>query len=100
MVDPPGRAQGITRSAWSILALTVAVTTWATVSTQPVSDPDVWWHVRTGHRILSDGIPRTEEWAFTALGNRWIPTAWLSDCLFAVLHEWGGWGGILAIRWF
>ena len=32
---------------------------------RPTLDPDMWWHLRTGEAILSDGIPRTDLFSFT-----------------------------------
>jgi hypothetical protein len=65
---------------------------------QPLDDPDVWWHVRTGRLILASGIPRREPWAYTALGRRWVPTAWLSDVLFSLVRSAGGWRGVVVLR--
>ena len=65
---------------------------------RPLSDPDIWWHVRTGQLILDDGVPHSEPWAFTALGRPWVPTAWLSDALLAGLHDAFGWRAIVLYK--
>jgi hypothetical protein len=83
--------------AWVWFAFVVGGIFWAS-TTRPLSDPDVWWHVRTGRLILDSGVPHTEPWAFTALGRPWVPTAWLSDVLLAEIHTLGGWHGIVAFK--
>jgi hypothetical protein len=43
---------------------------------RPLSDPDVWWHLRTGELIVHDGFTNTDPWS-PASTQPWI------------LHEWG-----------
>lgn len=83
--------------AWTWFALVVGGVFWAGVA-RSLGDPDVWWHVRTGQLILNQGIPHTEPWAFTALGRTWVPTAWLSDVLFAATHDLLGWRGLIVLK--
>jgi hypothetical protein len=42
-------------------------------------DPDMWWHLRTGQVILSDGIPNQDIFSFTVPENEWITHEWLSE---------------------
>lgn len=64
-----------------------------------LADPDVWWHVATGRLVLdSHAIPHTDPWSFTAPGHRWVPTAWLSDVLFAGVWRLGGYDAIRLLR--
>lgn len=44
-------------------------------------DPDLWWHLRTGQAILSDGIPRQDIFSFTASTNPWTTHEWLSEVI-------------------
>jgi hypothetical protein len=65
----------------------------------PLSDPDVWWHVRTGRWILDHhAIPHTDPWSFTAPHGSWVPTAWLSDVLFGLASRVGGDEGLRVLR--
>jgi len=74
----------------------VGVLVWAGGS---MADPDVWWHVATGRLILDElSVPHTDPWSFTAESGRWIPTAWLSDTLFAVVWHLGGYDGVRVLR--
>ena len=43
---------------------------------QPLGDPDVWWHLRTGQLVLHSGFTTTDPWSFAST-NPWL------------LHEWG-----------
>jgi hypothetical protein len=33
------------------------------------TDPDYWWHLRTGHLIVDTGVPHTDPFSFTAAEN-------------------------------
>jgi hypothetical protein len=44
----------------------------------PLSDPDYFWHLKTGELIFSSGaLPTADPFSFTMHGERWV------------LHEWG-----------
>lgn len=60
----------------------------------PISDSDVWWHVRLGQWILQHGVPHHETWAFTALGRTWVPTSWAADVVLGLVHSAGGYRAI------
>ena len=76
-----------------VVALTLA---WAG---GPLSDPDVWWHVKTGHYVLDHhAIPHTDPWSFTAPHGSWVPTSWLSDVLFGLVDSAAGYAGLRALR--
>ena len=94
-VRPPARSTG--SDIWSGLAIAVAATL-LVGATRAIGDPDIWWHVRTGRLILRHGVPSSEPWAFTAIGNRWTPTSWLSDVTLAVIQEGFGWRGIILFK--
>ncbi len=55
------------------------------------TDPDYWWHARTGQLILATGqLPRTDPFSFTSLGKPWVTHEWLTEVLFAALADrWG-----------
>ena len=82
---------------WTVLAVGVGSLFWASAA-RPVSDPDIWWHVRTGQLILDSGVPHVEPWAYTALGRPWVPTSWATDVVLALLRDGFGWSGIVAFK--
>lgn len=83
--------------AWTWFAVVVG-SIFLTGVARSLGDPDVWWHVRTGQLILDEGVPRTEPWSYTALGRPWVPTAWLSDVLFALVQDLTGWRGLIFLK--
>ncbi len=49
------------------------------------TDPDYWWHVRTGRLILETGaIPQTDPYSYTAFGHPWVAHEWLTEVLLYV----------------
>src|ERR1700675_2051227 len=54
-------------------------------------DPDLWWHLRTGHLIVETGkVPHFDPFSFTRGGRAWVSHEWLSDVLFYELWKHGG----------
>ncbi len=46
------------------------------------TDPDYWWHLRTGRLIVETGsVPHYDPFSFTAAGSRWITHEWLSEVI-------------------
>ena len=69
------------------------------LSSGPLDDPDVWWHVRLGRQILdTHRLPRHETWSYAALGHVWTPTAWLSDIVYGGLVDIAGWRSLIVIK--
>lgn len=62
---------------------------------QMFNDPGTFWHLLTGERILTRGLPRQDWLTFTFEGQPWIAHQWLSDCAMALLHRLGGFYGVL-----
>jgi hypothetical protein len=54
------------------------------------TDPDMWWHLRTGQLIWEEGIPRHDPFSFTVAGGDWITHEWLSEVLMWMLYAAGG----------
>lgn len=58
------------------------------VLTTPLSDPDVWWHLRLGNDMLvSHTVPRTEVYTFTMHGTPFVDFYWLSEIILASLFQ-------------
>jgi hypothetical protein len=57
-------------------------------------DPDLLWHVRTGQDILATGhFPMADAYSWTMTGRLWIAKEWLSQVLYALAVQLGGWTG-------
>jgi hypothetical protein len=54
-------------------------------------DPDLWWHLRTGQRIVETGhVPHSDPFSFTRAGHAWVSQEWLSEIAFYELWKHGG----------
>jgi hypothetical protein len=63
-----------------------------------VTDPDVWWHLRTGQLITQTrAFVHTDPFSFTRHGEPWVNHEWLSDVLLYGLYRAVGWGGLIVV---
>jgi hypothetical protein len=63
-----------------------------------VTDPDVWWHLRTGQlMLLQHGVFHTDPYSFTRSGQPWISHEWLSEILMFGLYRLAGFGGLIVL---
>ena len=63
-------------------------------ATRTASDPDLWWHLRTGQLIVETGaVPKADPFSYSQLGQTWISHEWLADLaifgIYRVLHTTG-----------
>ena len=74
---------------WAFVAI-VAIGLFVMAS-RNVTDPDVWWHLRTGQLIVQNhAVFHTDPFSFTKFGQPWVNHEWLSDMLiFAVYRAMG-----------
>ncbi|MBI4491276.1 MAG: hypothetical protein HY690_00580 [Chloroflexi bacterium] len=62
------------------------------------TDPDYWWHVRTGQYIYETGtLPRQDLYSYTAVGHPWVTHEWLTELLFYVVQQQMGYVGNVAL---
>jgi hypothetical protein len=68
-----------------------------TMAARSVTDPDVWWHLRTGQLIVqTHAVFHTDPYSFTRFGQPWVDHEWLSQVLIFGLYRLAGWGGLMA----
>ena len=61
-----------------------------------LSDPDIWWHLRTGEWILQHhALPHADTFSGTNTGKPWVAYSWLYELLVVKLFQWFGLTGIL-----
>ena len=54
-------------------------------------DPDVWWHVAVGEKILATHrLPSADPYSFTVSGAPWMAYEWLGEVLLAAAARLGG----------
>lgn len=75
----------------TILALGLFV-----MAVRGISDPDFWWHLRTGELIVkTHSFLRTDPYSFTRFGQRWVNHEWLSDVLIFSVYRTSGFAGLM-----
>jgi hypothetical protein len=69
-----------------------------TAATQPITDPDFWWHLRTGQYIVETrSIPHTDIFSSLHFGKEWITHEWLSEVvMYSIFHRLG-YGGLIVL---
>jgi hypothetical protein len=56
-----------------------------------LSDPDYFWHLRTGEYILTHGaLPASDIFSYTAYGRPWVLHEWLFEVVLYAVHQWAG----------
>src|SRR3990172_10138454 len=74
------------------LALALVCVGLVSVGLLHFTDPDYWWHLRTGRLIVETGaVPQEDPFSFTAAGNGWLAPEWLADVLIFGPQAGGGW---------
>ncbi|MFZ0180665.1 MAG: hypothetical protein WAL84_12465, partial [Candidatus Dormiibacterota bacterium] len=87
-----GWIQGVRRPG--MLALACAAILGISFTVRPQFDPDFWWHVLVGDRILDGSFPHTDPFTFTAAGHAFTPQEWGSEVIYALLLHLGMWAVI------
>ncbi len=63
---------------------------------RPVTDPDIWWHLRTGQWIVEHGtVPRVDAFSTFGMGKPWVAYSWLFEVIAYALYEAFGLVGIV-----
>jgi hypothetical protein len=89
MADRPLRAA--TLVAFLLLAASLAVT--------PISNNDIWLHLKSGDLILERlAVPRVEEYTFTRAGSPLVDHEWLAQALFALVMRVTGLTGLIYLK--
>jgi len=65
----------------------------------PLSTVDLAYAIRLGREIMQTAaIPAVDTYTFTAAGRPWVDQQWLAQVVFAIVHGWGGWEGLVILR--
>jgi hypothetical protein len=63
-----------------------------------VTDPDVWWHLKTGQYIAEHkSVPHTDPFSYTRAGQPWVAHEWLTEILLYELERATGFGGLIVV---
>ncbi len=64
----------------------------------PITDPDFWWHLRTGQYICDTrSIPHQDVYSFTLPDQPWITHEWLTEVLFYAIYAVSGQAGLILV---
>jgi len=64
-----------------------------------LSDPDLWWHLKTGAVIAATRhVPHVDPYSYSAAGKPWTAHEWLSELVLYGLWRAGGFAAILWFR--
>jgi hypothetical protein len=63
-----------------------------------VTDPDFWWHLKTGQQIVESGsIPHTDIYSTVFFGREWVTHEWLSELFIYSIYRVLGLGGLILV---
>src|SRR5947209_7185290 len=66
------------------------------LAVRPITDPDFWWHLRTGRFILeTHAVPHADIFSSTFAGREWVAHEWLSEVLMYAVHSAFGYAGLV-----
>ena len=69
-----------------------------TGAAQPITDPDFWWHLKTGQYIVETrSIPHTDIFSSVRFGSEWVTHEWLSEVFIYSVFRALGFGGLIVI---
>ena len=81
-----------------IAALTLGGVLFAATLGKGVRDPDYFWHLAVGRYIAqTGGVPSTDPFSFTWMGQPWTPHEWLTELIIYGLVSAVGEIGALAV---
>ena len=67
------------------------------MAARSITDPDVWWHLRTGQLIAENHhVFHNDPYSFTRFDGPWVDHEWLSQVFIYALYRVAGWGGLIA----
>src|SRR5271156_5935627 len=97
-VVPQVRGFRVARGVFSfpvILGAFLVVLTILTVRGR-FSDPDMWWHLKTGEIIWNTHhIPTVDSFSFTTNNHAYVPHEWLSQLIIYAAYRFGGYTGLM-----
>jgi hypothetical protein len=65
---------------------------------RPITDPDFWWHLRTGELIAQTrSIPHFDPFSFTNNGKLWVAHEWLTEISMYGLYKIGSYGLLILV---
>lgn len=86
-----GIATSAAREVWAarwVVMLVVVFGASVVVTLRPVTDPDIWWHLRTGQWIIEHrAVPVTDSFSAYGAGSSWVAYSWLFGVVIYGLYQ-------------
>ncbi|MGO8686041.1 MAG: hypothetical protein ACLQT7_02475 [Candidatus Dormibacteria bacterium] len=81
------------------LLLVAAVLITAIAVTSAITDPDFWWHLRTGQLLIANHLQLLghDPYTYTVPTHHWTMHEWLFEVAVAALYKLGGLGAIVPV---
>ena len=89
------KMRGLTSHRLFVVILFVAL---FVMATREITDPDFWWHLRTGQLIVDTGsVPHSDPYSYTVAGKPWIAHEWLSEVFIYFLYRLGSFPALILV---
>src|SRR5438105_14896541 len=87
-------------SPWTAVAMLAAVLAIPVLAAvRPVSDADIWWHLRVGQWVAEHGqVTDSDPFSTYGADKPWIAYSWLFELGVWQLYEWLGLAGVIVYR--
>jgi hypothetical protein len=67
-----------------------------TGAARPITDPDFWWHLKTGQYLIdTKSIPHTDIFSSLFYGKEWVTHEWLAEAFIYLLYRNLGYVGLI-----
>jgi len=63
-----------------------------------ISDPDFFWHLKTGELIAASGAPQQDSFSWTHADGKWLDHEWLSQLIFHIVFKTTGFAGLIIFK--
>lgn len=65
----------------------------------PIRNPDLWWHLSAGRRIVAQhAVPRADFLSHTRSGCAWVDFEWIPQLIYLAVHHAAGYQGLIVLR--
>jgi len=99
MIAPaPSATRGLAHKLFSfpVVLGTLLVVLATFTSRSRFSDPDMWWHLKTGEIIWkTHSIPQVDLFSFTTNQHAYTPHEWLAQLSIYAAYHFGGYSGLM-----
>ncbi|MFZ0760836.1 MAG: hypothetical protein WAM69_12885, partial [Candidatus Sulfotelmatobacter sp.] len=68
------------------------------MAARKATDPDLWWHLKTGQYIAEhESVPHADLFSYTRAGKPWVTHEWLTELLLYEVERTAGWAGLILV---